>query len=283
MLSIGRTEISFSSQPLMRIVKTQYSLKVLEKLNVCFELGEYPLLISETGCGKTTLVQYLAELSGHKLFVYNMSSGTDVTDLIGGFKPIDGRVLLKELFYSFLEKFRAEVPGAEKNEAYLNSLNNYFVQGKVELLLKSLIQSTPRIIPQLGPSSSLHEWSEMLKKFNNILSNLDKIDSNLVFSFLEGNLIKALKNGDWILIDEINLATNDVLQKIVPLIEGKSLMLYEKGDLHYIERHKDFRIVACMNPANDSGKKPLPPNLAEKFTTIVMADPSKPDVEMMVK
>lgn len=60
-------------------------------------------------------------------------------------------------------------------------------------------------------------------------------------------------------------------------------MLYEKGDLNYIERHKDFRIVACMNPANDSGKKPLPPNLAEKFTTIIMSDPSKPDVEMMVK
>jgi len=102
----------------------------------------------------------------------------------------------------------------------------------------------------------------MTKKFKNILFNLDKIDSNLVFSFLEGNLIKAIKNGDWILIDEINLATNDVLQKIVPLIEGKSLMLYEKGDLSYIERHKDFRIVACMNPANDSGKKPLPSNLS---------------------
>ena len=58
----------------------------------------------------------------------------------------------------------------------------------------------------------------MMKKFNNILMNLDKIDSNLVFSFLEGNLIKAIKNGDWILIDEINLATNDVLQKIVPLV-----------------------------------------------------------------
>lgn len=94
-MAIGRAEITYNSQPLIKIVKTQYSLKVLEKLIVCFELGEYPLLVSETGCGKTTLVQYLAELSGHKLFVYNMSSGTDVTDLIGGFKPIDCRVLLK--------------------------------------------------------------------------------------------------------------------------------------------------------------------------------------------
>lgn len=123
----------------------------------------------------------------------------------------------------------------------------------------------------------------MSKKFTNILHNIDKIDSNLVFSFLEGNLIKAIKNGDWILIDEINLATNDVLQKIIPLIEDKSLLLYEKGDLNYVQRHPQFRIVACMNPANDSGKKPLPPNLAEKFTSIVMSDPSRADVEMMAK
>lgn len=60
-------------------------------------------------------------------------------------------------------------------------------------------------------------------------------------------------------------------------------MLYEKGDLHYIERHPDFRIVACMNPANDSGKKALPPNLADKFTTIIMSEPSKQDIEMMTK
>lgn len=36
-----------------------------------------------------------------------MSSGTDVSDLIGGFKPIDCRVLLRELFNSYVEKFRA--------------------------------------------------------------------------------------------------------------------------------------------------------------------------------
>jgi midasin len=110
------------------------------------------------------------------------------------------------------------VPNAEKNEAYLINLNNYYIQGKIELLLKSLIQSIPKIILQLGQTSRLSEWNEMLQKFNNIFSNLDRIDSNLVFSFLEGNLIRALKNGDWVLIDEINLATNDVLQKIVPLI-----------------------------------------------------------------
>jgi midasin (ATPase involved in ribosome maturation) len=46
--------------PKTQIVPTQYSLGILERLIICNELNESPLLISETGCGKTTLVQYLA-------------------------------------------------------------------------------------------------------------------------------------------------------------------------------------------------------------------------------
>jgi len=49
------------------------------------------------------------------------------------------------------------------------------------------------------------------KKIQNIYNNREKIESNLAFHFVEGNLIKALKKGDWVLIDEINLASNDLL------------------------------------------------------------------------
>lgn len=88
------------------------------------------------------------------------------------------------------------------------------------MLLKSLIQSIPKIKGQLtnATNEDTKTWDDMHRRFSNILANLDKIDSNLVFSFMEGNLVTALKNGDWVLIDEINLATNDVLQKIVPLV-----------------------------------------------------------------
>lgn len=136
--------------------------------------------------------------------------------------------------------------------------------------MKSLIQSIPKIKIQLKDASDedIKAWDDMHRRFTNIFNNLDKIDSNLVFSFMEGNLVTALKNGDWVLVDEINLATNDVLQKIVPLVEGKSILLYEKGDLIHVTRNPGFKIIGCMNPATDSGKKPLPPNLHDKFTPI---------------
>ncbi len=69
--------------------------------------------------------------------------------------------------------------------------------------MKSLIQSIPKIKGQLKNSTieDIKAWDDMLRRFTNILANIDKIDSNLVFSFMEGNLVTALKNGDWVLID----------------------------------------------------------------------------------
>jgi midasin (ATPase involved in ribosome maturation) len=37
-----------------------------------------------------------------------------------------------------------------------------------------------------------------------------------------------------------------------------------------------------MNPATDSGKKPLPQNLHDKFTPINLSEPNRNDIEMMV-
>jgi midasin len=39
-----------------------------------------------------------------------------------------------------------------------------------------------------------------------------------------------------------------------------------------IIRHKDFRIICCMNPGSDIGKKELPDNLRQKFTEIFVPD-----------
>lgn len=39
-------------------------------------MNESILLVSETGCGKTTLIQHLAKLRGKKLYVINMNLGS---------------------------------------------------------------------------------------------------------------------------------------------------------------------------------------------------------------
>lgn len=44
------------------------------------------------------------------------------------------------------------------------------------------------------------------------------------------------------------------------------------GDLKEIKRNKNFRLIACMNPGTDIGKKELPENIRVKFTEFFVND-----------
>lgn len=101
--------------------------------------------------------------------------------------------------------------------------------------------------------------------------------SKFVFSFVEGPLAKAIRNGDWVLLDEINLASAETLESISTLLQApdSSLILTEQGDLEPIPRHPEFRLFACMNPATDVGKRDLPVGLRSKFTEMWVPPPDE--------
>lgn len=56
------------------------------------------------------------------------------------------------------------------------------------------------------------EW----KKFANWVSRFEiqceKVKNNLAFAFIEGPLVKAVRTGMWVLLDEINLASPETLE-----------------------------------------------------------------------
>ncbi|KAJ2476468.1 AAA ATPase midasin, partial [Coemansia sp. RSA 2320] len=94
----------------------------------------------------------------------------------------------------------------------------------------------------------------------------------MVFRFVEGALVRAARSGTWILLDEINLATAETLACLGGLLQReRTLLLAETGVR--IACHPDFRLIACMNPANDVGKRELPPGLRSSFTEIFVHPP----------
>ena len=78
-------------------------------------MNEPLLLVGETGTGKTTAVQEVANLLGKKLHVLNMNQNTDSADLLGGFKPVDATFLLKPVYERFLNCFRTLIPAQTPN------------------------------------------------------------------------------------------------------------------------------------------------------------------------
>jgi midasin len=102
-----------------------------------------------------------------------------------------------------------------------------------------------------------------------------------VFAFVEGALVAALREGSWILLDEINLAPNETLERLAGVLEVRlvarastrwhtdllgcrsqgpqgSVTLTERGDIAPVPRHPRFRLFGAMNHATDTGKRDLP-------------------------
>lgn len=45
------------------------------------------------------------------------------------------------------------------------------------------------------------------------------MEGSFAFSFVEGVLVKAIREGKWVLLDEINLASAETLQRLSGLLE----------------------------------------------------------------
>lgn len=45
------------------------------------------------------------------------------------------------------------------------------------------------------------------------------VEGSFAFSFVEGVLVKAIREGKWVLLDEINLASAETLERLSGLLE----------------------------------------------------------------
>jgi midasin len=92
-------------------------------------LGEPVLLTGETGTGKTSVITHLAHILRQPLVSLNLSSQTESSDLIGGFRPLDARVPALSLQARFLDLF-GETFSRKKNEKFEADVRKSVAQGK---------------------------------------------------------------------------------------------------------------------------------------------------------
>ncbi|KAG8982623.1 hypothetical protein FRB90_006670, partial [Tulasnella sp. 427] len=253
------------------------SLTLLSRLCAAVPQSESVLPVGETGTGKTTAIQHLAQLLSRPLTVIDLSNQTASSDLLGGFKPIDARVPGTELQRRFVELFTATFM-RRRMRGFWTAL------GATAITAKELEGSdSPRKRRKLEEetistnASSEQDWRTFEEDVNTFEAQHILAKSKFVFTFVEGPLIKALRQGHWVLVDEINLASPETLEAVTPLLQSprSSITLTEQGSLTPIPRHSSFRIFASMNPATDVGKKDLPPNLRSRFTELWVPPPDE--------
>lgn len=93
----------------------------------------------------------------------------------------------------------------------------------------------------------------------------------LAWKFWEGVIPNAMRHGLWVVLDEVNLAEPQVLERLNPVLETPpSLVLAENKGERYgvggdIPLAESFRIFATMNPSEYAGRSVLSPAFRDRW------------------
>lgn len=272
-----------------------HTARMLERAAAAVINSEPLLLVGETGVGKTTAVQQLADRLGKKLQAFNLSQQSEAGDLLGGFKPVTARSLMIPMKDEFDELFAASF-SMSKNQQFMALLGKHITKSNWKAVCKLWHQALKMVDQQRAASPSRQgeapskkrkveakkhvdfvRWAAFANKVVDMERRLAAGDDSFAFSFVEGNIVRALRNGDWVLLDEMNLASPDTLEALADLFDSNSpsILLAEAGNVERIHAHPDFRLFAAMNPATDVGKKDLPPGIRTRFTELYVESPDK--------
>ena len=101
--------------------------------------------------------------------------------------------------------------------------------------------------------------------------------------FDEGILIKSMKEGNMLYLDEINAAEADVLLRLDEALDDRRQVILKESDGKMITAKKSWFVIATINPLNHVGTKELPPQLLSRFPIRLRMDypPEEKELEIV--
>lgn len=207
-----------------------------------FSNREPILLVGETGCGKTTMCQLIAQILNIDFLYINCHKNTEVSDFLGSWRPVRDKDKIRRKLAELLGKHHIPV---EQDEL-------------VEVIKERVNEHRERV------GKDMEEMDMLLERVQR------------EFVWVDGKLIQAIRNGGVFLIDEISLAKDNVLERFNSLLEfEREIYLHEseEGNDVVLKAHQNFFLIATMNPSGDFGKRELSPALRNRFTEIWVTSP----------
>eukprot|EP01083_Nonionella_stella_P058625 153517_1 len=230
-----------------------------------------------------------------RILMVNLNQQTDSADFLGGYRPADLRLaavpLLNEIS-RLMGTAAKDGGGAARNEAFLVKLKQMFSKKKwkniVNLFqaairhfhssfdepepteldysksrsratqMESVSRSRPASLKRRVVAAAVRtQWREFEANVEKFGEQVAQSQNSFVFWFHEDALVRALREGHWLLLGEANLAGSDALQRLGAVLDSPSgsVVLQERGDAKALPRHPDFHQFASMNPPTDLGKR----------------------------
>jgi len=131
--------------------------------------------------------------------------------------------------------------------------------------------------------------SQMKKDLDSVNFSLRTRESHLVGSktlnkgeinFVEGVLVKSMRNGTILYLDELNAAEADVLLRLDEALDDRRQLVLKEAEGQIVKAVDDWFVIATINPLSHVGTKELPPQLLSRFPVRMRLDYPPEDIEL---
>jgi nitric oxide reductase NorQ protein len=101
-------------------------------------------------------------------------------------------------------------------------------------------------------------------------------------SFDEGILVKSMKKGDMLYLDEINSAEADVLLRLDEALDDRRQIVLKESTGEVIKAKENWFVVATINPLSHTGTKELPPQILSRFPVRIRLEYPPENIELEI-
>jgi nitric oxide reductase NorQ protein len=98
--------------------------------------------------------------------------------------------------------------------------------------------------------------------------------------FDEGLLVKSMKEGNMLYLDEINSAEADVLLRLDEALDDRRQIVLKESTGEIVKAKENWFVVATINPLTHSGTKELPPQILSRFPVRIRLEYPPEDIEL---
>ncbi len=130
---------------------------------------------------------------------------------------------------------------------------------------------------------NLSEQTDIADLMGSDLPVQDSSGRGAAFEWSDGVLLRAIKDGSWVLLDELNLASQSVLEGLNSCLDHRATVyIPELGKTFHCP--PSFRVFGAQNPLNQGGgRKGLPKSFLNRFTKVYVDALTDADLRTIVK
>jgi midasin len=204
----------------------RHQLDTLSCILECLSLSWPILLVGPSSrSSKSSLIHLLSCLCGHQCHTFELNTSIDTNELLGNYEQFNFQQYAKYHLDFLKEKYHKnkQIDLLNNNQKitieYLNQLKEYFPLNEIEKLIS-------------------------------------KSNQEQHFVWIESILIRSMRHGHWLILENVNTCSLSVLDRLNSLLEPNGQLILNEGGGQgsVVKPHENFRLILTMDPKQGNGE-----------------------------